>query len=191
MNTGFQRLILPVSIHRNETRYLTWETIADAATAAFDRITKFQPITIRLPLASFYRNVFTADNRQLCTGQWIAEKQPLSSRLTYKRRSIWLSIQIWYNVSGTFGVDDAALKRIELYLTGRHQFVKIVPSTTQPTNCDCGVPQGSIRGPITFTFSKIANNDGRWIARCRAATVRRRHPTTCYSVQALARNGNS
>ena len=51
----------------------------------------------------------------------------------------------------TFEVDDVALEWIESYLTGRDQSVKIGSATSQPTSCNCGMPQGSVLGPILFT----------------------------------------
>ena len=41
---------------------------------------------------------------------------------------------------------------IESYLTGRDQSVKIDSATSQPTSCNCGVPQGSVLCPILFIF---------------------------------------
>ena len=65
------------------------------------------------------------------------EKQP-SSHLTYLRHSTWLSVQLWYNsLDNIFGVDDEALKWTKLYLTGRHQFIKISSTTSQLTPCNC------------------------------------------------------
>ena len=68
-------------------------------------------------------------------------------------------------LSNTFGVDDVALEWIESYLTGHDQFVKIDSATSQPTPCNCGVPQGSVLGPILFTvytspIAKVAEAHG-------------------------------
>ena len=49
------------------------------------------------------------------------------------------------------GIDDAALRWIKSYLSERSQFVRIGTAFSKPTVCDCGVPQGSVLGPILFT----------------------------------------
>ena len=65
----------------------------------------------------------------------------------------------------TFGLDDVALEWIESYLTGRDQSVKIGSVTSQPTSCNCEVPQGSVLDSILFTvymssITKVAEAHG-------------------------------
>jgi ribonuclease P/MRP protein subunit RPP40 len=42
------------------------------------------------------------------------------------------------------------LKWIDDYLTGRTQRVKIDDKMSDEIPCDCGVPQGSVLGPLLF-----------------------------------------
>ena len=56
-----------------------------------------------------------------------------------------------HRLSYSFGIDDAALRWIKSYLSERSQFVRIGTASSKPTVCDCGVPQGSVFGPILFT----------------------------------------
>ena len=39
------------------------------------------------------------------------------------------------------------------YLTGRHQYVTLSGSSSEPRPLTCGVPQGSVLGPIFFTIT--------------------------------------
>ena len=50
-----------------------------------------------------------------------------------------------------FGVDDAASSWLRSYLTDRQQFVKLGDHSSTATVCTCGVPQGSVLGPLLFT----------------------------------------
>ena len=56
-----------------------------------------------------------------------------------------------HRLSYSFGIDDAALRWIKSYLSEHSQFVRIGTASAKPTVCDCGVPQGSVLGPILFT----------------------------------------
>ena len=49
-----------------------------------------------------------------------------------------------------FGIKGNALSWIRCYLSNRSQRVKIHQSTSEPKNLCCGVPQGSILGPLLF-----------------------------------------
>ena len=49
-----------------------------------------------------------------------------------------------------YGVRGAPLKWFESYLTSRYQYVQISNSKSNQQRIDCGVPQGSIIGPILF-----------------------------------------
>jgi hypothetical protein len=48
------------------------------------------------------------------------------------------------------GIQGSALKWFESYLSDRNQFVKIGDSKSEYKHLSCGVPQGSILGPILF-----------------------------------------
>ena len=51
-----------------------------------------------------------------------------------------------------YGIRDNALKWLTSYLTNRKQFVKLIGSQSKHGNICCGVPQGSILGPLLFTL---------------------------------------
>ena len=51
-----------------------------------------------------------------------------------------------------FFVNGQALQWFASYLTGRTQSVTIDNTMSSPTPLDCGVPQGSVLGPILFSL---------------------------------------
>ena len=51
-----------------------------------------------------------------------------------------------------YGVADSALKWFTEYLIGRSQKVKIQDTLSSPSDLKCGVPQGSVLGPILFSL---------------------------------------
>ena len=51
-----------------------------------------------------------------------------------------------------FGVWDTALTWFSSYLSGRSQSVKIDESLSKSRRLECGVPQGSVLGPILFSL---------------------------------------
>ena len=53
-----------------------------------------------------------------------------------------------------YGVSGVALSWFKSDLSGRHQRVKIGDCFPSPFNISCGVPQGSVLGPLLFTLCK-------------------------------------
>ena len=51
-----------------------------------------------------------------------------------------------------FGLNHRALKWVESYLTSRYQSVSVDGCLSPPLPVECGVPQGSILGPLFYTL---------------------------------------
>lgn len=51
-----------------------------------------------------------------------------------------------------FGMSDDVLKWFRSFLNARSQYVVIADSTSEQRNMDCGVPHGSVLGPVLFTM---------------------------------------
>ena len=53
-------------------------------------------------------------------------------------------------LENSFGVTGVAREWIASYLTDRTQFVRVGSEACAATSCSCGVPQGSVLGPLLF-----------------------------------------
>ena len=51
-----------------------------------------------------------------------------------------------------FGVSVSALAWLQSYLTDRYQCVRVGQASSSPTLCHTGVPQGSVLGPVLFSY---------------------------------------
>ena len=51
-----------------------------------------------------------------------------------------------------FGIDGVVLQWVRAYLTGRSQLLKVNGVLSTPQLLLCGVPQGSVLGPLLFTM---------------------------------------
>ena len=56
------------------------------------------------------------------------------------------------NTISQLGVGGVAYDWLRAYLTGRRQSISINGKVSEPKELDCGVPQGSVLGPILFTI---------------------------------------
>lgn len=61
-----------------------------------------------------------------------------------------VSHSLLMNKLASIGITGNALKILESYLQGRRQVVKIGDNVSAPKDINCGVPQGSICGPLLF-----------------------------------------
>ena len=55
-------------------------------------------------------------------------------------------------LNNSFGVGENVLSLISSYLAMRSQTVRVGSASSAPSDCSCGVPQGSVLGPILFTI---------------------------------------
>ena len=58
-------------------------------------------------------------------------------------------------LQNTFGIRDSALSWFKSYLSGRTQTVSINNMNSKPSNLVCGVPQGSVLGPVLFSLYTV------------------------------------
>jgi len=65
-------------------------------------------------------------------------------------RSFKVDHEVLKRLQVTFGADDVALTWFSSYLADRKQHVRCGGSSSRITDVICGVPQGSVLGPILF-----------------------------------------
>jgi hypothetical protein len=58
--------------------------------------------------------------------------------------------QLLHRITARYGIKDNVLQWCSSYLTGRTQSVSIGTASSDPIELKCGIPQGSVAGPITF-----------------------------------------
>ena len=68
-------------------------------------------------------------------------------------------------LENSFGLGGSAIMWIQSYLADRTQYVHIESAYSSNTDCPCGVPQGSVLGPLLFVaytapMSSIASDYG-------------------------------
>ena len=60
--------------------------------------------------------------------------------------------QILFLIKKSFGASNSLLKWFNTYLTNRYQVARIHSFVSDPLSIECGVPQGSILGPLLFSI---------------------------------------
>ena len=70
--------------------------------------------------------------------------------LDFSKASDTIQISILLKKLYSYGIREISLQLIESYLTNRQQFVKINNSRSTSKTVTCGVPQGSVLGPLFF-----------------------------------------
>jgi hypothetical protein len=73
-------------------------------------------------------------------------------------------------LQNSFGVSGMAGKWITSYLTGRSQYIHVGSESSAVTDCSCGVPQGSVLGPLFFVayispVARIASKFGVFLSQ--------------------------
>ena len=59
--------------------------------------------------------------------------------------------KLLHRLANDFGVNNVAFAWLASYLSGRTHFVKVDSSVSDTVSVNCGVPQGSVLGPLLFT----------------------------------------
>ena len=79
-------------------------------------------------------------------------KQPWESFLIDQKHLILLIITYFCTNSEHYGFRGIVLDWFKNYLSNRKQFVSFDTSESEQKNIVCGVPQGSILGPLLFSL---------------------------------------
>ena len=90
----------------------------------------------------------------------------MTTKVYYLLCSTWVLLLIpltmmyfWKDFKSGLGICGTALNWFKSYLSGRSQSVLINGTQSKPTSLVCGVPQGSVLGPILFTIYMLPLGD--------------------------------
>lgn len=72
--------------------------------------------------------------------------------LDYSKAFDSLNHDLLLSILNYLGFDDDSLLLVKAYLSGRRQMVKLSGNLSNPERVPCGVPQGSILGPLFFSL---------------------------------------
>jgi len=134
-------------VARQLSTYLDTHRLLPATQFGFRRGHSTETATIRI-LSDLLDSVDRGDTAVLVLLDLTAAFDTVDHEILLKRLQV------------TFGVDDVALTRFSSYLAGRKQHVRCGGSYSRITDVICGVPQGSVLGPILFI---IYTADLAWI----------------------------
>ena len=103
--------------------------------------------TVHLPGPSFYRDSSDhgASWHPFGDGRWRPQHADAVGSVSSIRHR-----RPWNAPPSPWGLGGAVLSWFRLYLNGRTQHVRCGNSTSSPSSVTCGVPQGSVIGPILF-----------------------------------------
>lgn len=87
---------------------------------------------------------------QTINASWESKLVPLALVMDLSKAFDTLNHEILLQKLGSYGVRGPAFRRIQTYLTNRLRVTKIGHTLSDSRNIICGVPQGSVLGPLLF-----------------------------------------
>lgn len=93
--------------------------------------------------ASLMNNIFINKNKSLKTGCVFIDLKKAFDCINHKKLVITLK---------KYRIENNALKLMENYLQNRKQYVTVAGNNSKLNEIVCGVPQGSILGPVLFNL---------------------------------------